>query len=135
MNGLAGVLSEPRVPYRHKDRLGKRGEEAAARYLEARGLRLLDAGYRTPAGELDLIAEEGDVLVFVEVKTRSSLRCGRPAEAVDARKQARIVRAAQLYLLRRRPYECLCRFDVVEVLEEPGGAFRVHHIRDAFQPG
>ena len=135
MIDAAAVLSEPRPPYGHKDRLGKSGEAAAARHLEARGLRILEAGYRTPAGEIDLIAEEGDALVFIEVKTRSSLRCGRPGEAVDARKQGRIVRAAQLYLLRRNRSDHPCRFDVVEVLVEPGAALRIHHIRDAFQPG
>lgn len=78
------------------------------------------------------MAEEEGTLVFVEVKTRSSLGCGRPAEAVDGRKQARIRRAAALYLLENtdlRP----CRFDVVEVFETCQGELLASLIRGAFE--
>jgi putative endonuclease len=129
----AWALSEPPPYGRPKDRLGRRGEEAAARHLESQGLRIVAAGFRTAAGEIDLIAQDGDELVFVEVKTRSSLRCGRPGEAVDARKQARLARVARIFLTRSGGEDRPCRFDVVEILEVPGGAPRIHHIRDAFQ--
>lgn len=113
--------------------LGRRGEETAGRHLVSVGYRILERRYRTRAGEIDFIAQDGDTLVFVEVKTRSSLACGRPAEAVDGRKRGRIARAASLYLARHGGPEASCRFDVVEVLEEPGSACRVRLIRNAFE--
>ncbi len=114
-------------------RLGRRGEEAAARYLASVGYRILERRYRTRAGEIDFIAEDGETLVFVEVKTRSSLSFGRPAEAVNVRKRARIAGAASLYLARRGSPDRSCRFDVVEVLESGGAPPRIRLIRDAFE--
>jgi putative endonuclease len=127
------VTSEPSPPYRHRAALGRAGEEAAARYLGARGFRILERRYRTRAGEIDLIAEEGRDLVFIEVKARSSFSCGRPAEAVDHRKRSRLVRAAQVYLQRRGGPDRPCRFDVVEVVEPAGGDRRISLIRAAFE--
>jgi putative endonuclease len=119
----------------HHIRLGRRGEEAAERHLESRGYRVLERRYRTRAGEIDFIAVDGPTLVFVEVKTRSSLTFGRPAEAVGPRKRARIAAAASLYLAFRGGAERPCRFDVVEVVEDAGGTHRVRLIRDAFEAG
>jgi len=113
--------------------LGERGEEAAARHLQSLGFVILERRYRTRVGEIDLVAMDGDTLVFVEVKARSSLACGRPAEAVDGRKRGRIARAASLYLARRGAGEAACRFDVVEVLIEPGLSPRVRLTRNAFE--
>ncbi|HYV85474.1 MAG TPA: YraN family protein [Patescibacteria group bacterium] len=114
-------------------RLGRDGEAIAAGHLERKGWRILERGFRTRTGEIDLVAAEGDLLVFVEVKTRSGLGCGRPAEAVDARKRGRILRAAQLWLARHGRAEAPCRFDVIEILAEAGAPARIHHIPDAFQ--
>lgn len=133
MSPVATALAEPTPPYRAAPPLGPAGEAAAARHLEARGWRILERGYRTRAGEIDLIADDHGVLVFVEVKTRRGLRCGLPAEAVGARKRAHIVRVAQIYLMRCGAAEAACRFDVIEVLAMPGGTYRIHHLRDAFQ--
>lgn len=113
--------------------LGTRGEAAAARHLESLGYRILDRRFRTRAGEIDLVAEEAGTLVFVEVKSRSGLGFGRPAEAVDRRKRARLARAASVYLAQRRLLERACRFDVLEVLKAPGGDLRCLLIKDAFQ--
>ena len=113
--------------------LGERGEEAAARHLLSLGYIILERRFRTRAGEIDLVARDGDTLVFVEVKARTSLACGRPAEAVDGRKRGRIVRAASLYLARHGGGEAPCRFDVVEVLIEPGLSPRLRLIRNAFE--
>jgi putative endonuclease len=130
-------LAEEMPPYTPRAgghiRLGRRGEEAAGRYLASVGYRILERRYRTRAGEIDFIAEDGDTLVFVEVKTRSSLSFGRPAEAVDARKRARLAAAASLYLARRGSPDRSCRFDVVEVLESGGAPRRILLIRDAFE--
>jgi putative endonuclease len=114
-------------------RLGRDGEAIAAGHLERKGLRILERGFRTRTGEIDLVAAEGDLLVFVEVKARSGLGCGRPADAVDARKRGRILRAAHLWLARHGMVEAPCRFDVVEILAEDGSPALVHHIPDAFQ--
>src|SRR3989475_12933852 len=82
--------------------LGEEGERAAARFLEARGYRILERNYRTRRGEIDLIAEDGRILVFVEVKVRLDDRFGGPAAAITRAKQARIARLAQQYLAWRR---------------------------------
>jgi putative endonuclease len=119
-------------PYRGHLDLGRRGEEAAGRFLAGLGFRILERGFRTRAGEIDLVALEGDTLVFVEVKTRRTLACGSPAEAVNARKQARIERAAALYLSRRPAWDPPVRFDVVEILSRPGGRARIRLLRNAF---
>jgi len=111
--------------------LGQAGEEAAARHLESRGLRILERNYRCPLGEIDLVAGDGPWLVIVEVKTRSGTRFGRPAEAVTPTKQARLRRLACHYLSERRPGPRQVRFDVIEVLGRPG-AFAISHLADAF---
>jgi putative endonuclease len=93
--------------------LGDRGERAAARFLRRKGLRVITRGYRTARGEIDLIARDGDTLVFVEVKTR---RQGEPAEAVTAEKQQRLTLAALQFLKRFGLLEQRSRFDVVAVV-------------------
>jgi putative endonuclease len=110
--------------------LGDRGERAAARYLRRQGLRVIVRGYRTPYGEIDLVAREGRRLVFVEVKTR---RQGTPAEAVTDEKQRRLTLAALHFLSRHKLLECPCRFDVVAIVW-PDDRSRpwIDHLRDAF---
>src|SRR5438093_13037216 len=92
--------------------LGEEGERAASRFLEARGYRILERNYRTRRGEIDLIAEDGRILVFVEVKVRLDDRFGGPAAAITRAKQARIARLAEQYLACRRVGDRPCRFDV-----------------------
>lgn len=98
-------------------RKGVNGENTARRYLETRGLRALKTNYRTAFGEIDLIMLDRDVIVFVEVKYRSSNRFGNPLEAVDKFKQQRIKKVARIYLNDIK-YEPKCRFDVVGILGE-----------------
>lgn len=113
--------------------VGIEGEAVARRFLEDLGFRIVEKNFRCPLGEIDLIAEEGDVLVFVEVKTRRSARFGTPAEAVHARKQRQILRVAEAYMRERR-LRGPCRVDVVGV-EFPGQGTeaRVELIRNAVQ--
>ena len=96
---------------------GKRGEDIAAEHLRKKGYKIIERNYKVSGGEIDIIASKNKFLVFVEVKTRSSLFAGRPAESVTAQKRARIIKAAKHYILkngcRRQP-----RFDVVEVILE-----------------
>jgi putative endonuclease len=111
--------------------LGDRGERAAARYLRRRGLRIVTRGYHTPWGEIDLVAREGDVLVFIEVKTR---RRGTPAEAVTPEKQRRLTLAALHFLRRHQLLEQRSRFDVAAIVwADDRLAPRIEHIRDAFE--
>lgn len=104
-------------------RLGPEGEARVAGFLEARGWKVLERNWRCRFGEMDLVAEDGRTLVFIEVKARSSRRRGPPEEAVDAAKQARLSRIAGEYLAAHGALERTTRFDVV-ALED--GALRHH---------
>jgi putative endonuclease len=112
--------------------LGDRGERAAARFLRRNRMRVILRGYRTPQGEIDLIARDGDTLVFVEVKTR---RQGIPAEAVTPQKERRLTLAALHFLKAHGLLECRGRFDVIAIVwPDEKGKPRIEHIRDAFPP-
>ena len=109
------------------NRAGARAEDLCAGLLRGAGLRVLERNWRCRLGEIDLIAEEGSVLVFAEVRMRRGWSFGGAAESVTAAKRARILAAARLYLSRRPQVEC--RFDVFLV---DGPAGDVKWIRDAF---
>ena len=111
---------------------GKLGEDAAKRHLENRGYRIIQANYRDKQGEADIIAYDGDVLVFVEVKTRKSTKCGTPGEAVNRAKQRRLTRIALSYIARHKVPSRQVRFDVVEVIIKDGEVKQVRLIKDAF---
>ncbi|MBC8115711.1 MAG: YraN family protein [Candidatus Saccharimonas sp.] len=98
--------------------MGNRGEAAAARFLERLGYRILERQMRGRFGELDLVAldGDGDVVVFVEVKTRSTTSAGHPTEAITTAKQRKITQSALAYLKRRHWLERRARFDVISVL-------------------
>ena len=106
---------------------GAEGEQAARDFLARKGAKILEMNYRRPTGEIDIIARQGGRILFVEVKRRSSLRYGRPAEAVNPAKRAHILRTALLYLQENGLEDVAVRFDVIEVL--PG---EIRHIEDAF---
>jgi len=108
---------------------GSAGEAAACEALLRDGLTILERNFRRPTGEIDIIAKERQTIVFVEVKKRSSLRFGRPAEAVDKAKQMHILRTAMLYLMEKGLEDVPVRFDVVEVL--PSGVRRLKAAFDA----
>ena len=107
---------------------GAQAEDLACAHLERAGLRLLARNYRCPQGEIDLVMDDRDTLVFVEVRYRRSDSFGTPAETVDRRKQARLRAAAGHYLLTHRA-DRTCRFDVVAV---SGREARIEWLRDAF---
>ena len=111
----------------NKRRFGDEGEAEARAYLEGRGVKVLEMNYRRPTGEIDIIARQGKTVLFVEVKRRSSLRYGRPAEAVDRGKQAHILRTALMYMQENRLQDASVRFDVIEVLPDS-----IRHIENAF---
>jgi putative endonuclease len=112
--------------------LGCHGESLALAVLARAGYAIVATGYRTAAGEIDIIARDGPCLVFVEVKTRRTMECGSPAEAVTCRKQRRIVAIARDFLARHPTDATECRFDVVAILLSGDGAPVIDHIRDAF---
>ena len=110
---------------------GKRGEDAAVFYLRQNGYGIKARNYRIRDGEIDIIAEENDILVFVEVKTAISRFFGAPETWVDDQKQRRIGRAAQRYLMDNEIDDIDCRFDVIAV-DMSAQPPRIKHIRDAF---
>lgn len=112
--------------------IGVGGEVAAADYLCHRGYRILVRNYRSPLGEIDIVAEEGDTLVFIEVKTRSSALFGVPQEAVTIKKQKKIGRIALYYLSEQKIRQKACRFDVVSVLNEANFGPNVDLVKNAF---
>lgn len=113
--------------------LGNRGERAAVRHLKSLGYRIIGRNVRNRAGEIDIIALDGAVLVFVEVKTRKSSAAGAPEEAVDRRKQRQLVRAASMYLVQRGLQNHRFRFDVVSILwPEEAKTPEIRHYQHAF---
>jgi len=119
-----------------RQRLGAEGERAAKAFLVSAGFRILRENYSTPVGEIDVIAREGDVLVFVEVKARTSVEFGPPQSSITPTKQRQIAKAASLFLQREGLSDAPCRFDVVAVSfgagrEQP----EILLIRDAFGAG
>ena len=112
--------------------LGARGEELAAGYLQKQGYRILVRNFRCRYGEIDVIAEEGKNLVFIEVKSRSGAAFGDPLEAVDRRKRGQLERVARYYLEETGNTERFCRFDVVAILLVGGAVPKIELIRHAF---
>lgn len=115
-------------------RLGRSGEDAAAAELTRLGLTILTRNYRCLGGEADIVAKDGETLVFVEVKTRSQLRHGLPREAVGWTKQQRLARAAEHYLHAADAEEPPVRFDIVEVVILRNQIATIEVITNAFIP-
>ena len=99
--------------------VAKIGESLAAKHLQTRGYRILAQNYRARRGEIDLIARDGEFIVFVEVKTRRSLKFGLPQAAVTLRKQRQISKVALAYLQSRNLLDAPCRFDVIAIHLSP----------------
>lgn len=114
--------------------LGADAEEATARHLEAKGYRIRHRNFHSRYGELDLVAEDGDTVCFVEVRMRSSAAWGDPSQTVSRAKQRKVVKAALHYLFVHGLEGRMVRFDVVSVIGR-GEAAQVEHIPDAFDAG
>lgn len=113
---------------------GDEGEEAAVRFLEARGYRVRARNYSCRHGELDVVAEHGDTLCFVEVRMRSTAVWGDPSHTVSFAKQRRVVKAALHYLMAHRLRDRMLRFDVISVVGR-GERATVEHLPGAFDAG
>ena len=111
----------------YKKLLGGAGEKLAVKFVKKKGFKILKKNYKTPLGEIDIIAQDKDVIVFIEVKTRTSADYGLPCEAVDKRKQEKYYKTATYYLQREKKMDSECRFDVVEIENE-----KINHIFNAF---
>jgi putative endonuclease len=101
--------------------LGKKGEEVALRFLKKKGYKIIEKNYVCKMGEMDIIAREKDTLVFVEVKTRTSMAFGPPQLAVNSAKQMQLSKVALYFLKENRLEDIKARFDVVAILLRPKG--------------
>jgi putative endonuclease len=115
---------------------GAAGEERAVRALKKSRYKIVERNFRTPAGEIDIVARDGNCLVFVEVRTRTSLEFGLPQESVIARKRKRLCTAARWYLQKKKKFDDVaCRFDVIAiVMNDEEKSSHIEIIKDAFRP-
>ena len=111
---------------------GKQGEQLAEQFLKKKGYKIVERNYRCANGEVDLIALDRRVIVFVEVKTRADHGFGSPLEAVEFYKQQKMIKAAQFFLHEKRLHQRDARFDVVGI-SWPGQEAVVEHIQNAFE--
>ncbi|RLD40240.1 MAG: YraN family protein [Bacteroidetes bacterium] len=114
------------------NQLGKEGELLARQMLEGKGYKILETNWRHDKDEIDIIAMDGDELVIVEVKTRSSDYFGNPEDAVNFRKEAFLIRSTEAYL-EEKNLDCDSRFDIVSIILKDGKP-DFYHIKDAFYP-
>jgi putative endonuclease len=114
--------------------LGAYGEKAATCYLENQGYTIIEKNYRCKLGEIDIIAVDGDVIAFIEVKTRRSEKFGRPGDSVNFAKQKKIVKTALSFISQRRLTDWMSRFDVVEVvIDNNENIQKIILIKNAFE--
>ncbi len=114
--------------------LGRKGEELAKQHLENAGYEILDENWRFGKAEVDLIAYQNKTIIFVEVKTRTGNAFGEPEDFVDAAKQALLVSAADEFI-ELMDFNGEARFDIIAILFDQQGSYRLNHIQDAFWPG
>lgn len=113
-------------------KFGYLAERASIEFLIKKGYHILYHSYRNYHGEIDIIAFDQDVVVFVEVKSRKSKKYGAPEEAVHQLKQRRILKVAQLYQQENKLIDKVVRFDVIAIERDQGKLFRIRHIKNAF---
>jgi putative endonuclease len=113
--------------------LGQYGEEYTCRYLQNKGYQILEKNFRNKIGEIDLIAKDGKIICFIEVKTRKTLQYGAPFEAVHSTKQHKMVQMALSYLKYKfRTIDVSCRFDVISIYQPSQEQPIVEHLINAF---
>lgn len=116
-----------------RKKLGDSGEKIAVKYLRKNGYRIVEQNYRNRLGEIDIIAVERKTIVFVEVKTRRSIRFGNPKWAVTPKKQQKISMVALQYLKEQKKFGQPARFDVVSIMHPPGGEKTIELVQNAFE--
>jgi putative endonuclease len=112
---------------------GRKGEERAERFLTQKGFRIIERNFRSQQGEVDLIAQDKDCLVFVEVKSYSFRCYGSPAGAVRKAKKQGLIHAAETYLYKNRIKNVSCRFDVITLYKKLDGSQAIEHYKNAFE--
>jgi len=123
-------MSSPRL------KTGCQGEAVALEYLAARGFRLECRNFRLKTGEIDLVMYDGDVLVFIEVRSKTALKHGTPLETVNYAKRRQIEKTARQYLARKKiSQDIRCRFDVIGIVFQPDHPPKIEHIANAFATG
>ena len=128
------LLEMPAWMSRPRQALGKLGEDLACRELERRGWAILARRYRRRGGELDIVARDGQTVVFVEVKTREGSDYGAGVEAITALKRRRLADVALDYVVRNRLHKCPCRFDVASI-EFGADGVKIEWYQNAFDVG
>jgi putative endonuclease len=116
----------------NKKEMGIWGEQVAAKFLRESGFNIIERNYRCRFGEIDIIASVRDQLIFVEVKTRSSVRFGLPSEAVNSKKRSKYFLLATYYVNAKKLYNHNMRFDVIEIMLDSEQLHRINHIPNAF---
>lgn len=114
-----------------KRAFGQQNEGIAVDYLKRKGYVVLHTNWHCPYGELDIIARDGDTLVFVEVRSRHSASTDNAFESIGARKRGRVIRAAQYYVSRHKLHDALWRIDLLAVAIPPTGAPLIDHVENA----
>lgn len=112
--------------------LGQKGESLAVQFLQTKGYKIISKNFKTFLGEIDIIAQDGETIVFIEVKTRANDSFGYPFESVHDRKRRKLRDLALLYL-KRQGKEPPVRFDVLSIMYREGGTQEIEHIKDAFE--
>ena len=114
--------------------VGNKGEKLAAKFLKRKGYRIIQQNYKCKLGEIDIIAEHDDTIVFVEVKTRQTHEFGSPQSSVTATKRGQISRVALFYVRNKKLVDQSCRFDVIGITFSSGSRKpEIEHIENAFQ--
>ena len=113
--------------------IGTLGEAAAGSFLKEKGYQILQKNYSVSAGEIDIIAEKEDTVVFVEVKTRSSDKFGAPEESVNEAKENNLMKAAEAYI-EEKDIDMECRFDIVSIIMGGNSTVSIEHFEHAFTP-
>ena len=116
----------------HNKHLGRLGEDVAARYLVSRGYDILARNWTCPSGEADIIARDDDILVFTEVKTRSSTEKGQPSDAVDRRKRGKYLKIAEAFMQKYEAHDVQVRFDVMSLVVTNDAHATIRHYINAF---
>ena len=117
---------------RNKKKFGDRGEDLACEYLSSKGFQIIERNYRYGHGEIDIVAKDSEILVFVEVKSRKNLEFGYPEEAITEGKKQQIKRIASAYLYEHEIKDTDCRIDVVAILFRGKESPSISHIKNAF---
>lgn len=116
---------------KHNQRVGKWGEEVASAYLAQRGCEIITRNARTPYGEIDIVAKQGEIIIFVEVKTRTSNKMGLPEESITARKRQHMLAAAEHYAMENEIDHW--QIDVIAIEGKPGSTPKITHFEDSLR--